>query len=115
MNAPQSHHYAIENENNYVLVLQGKYSKNEFYSKTKNLQVLAHKSLVCFGLIILHGMIFTHHTSVARDLSHPYICRTKFGVLALKAASKNAISNYPCKPLSAVPFGKLATVDNTLI
>lgn len=46
------------------LYYKGKYSKNELYSKTKNLQVLAHRSLICFGLIILHGMVFTHHTSV---------------------------------------------------
>lgn len=66
------------------LYYKGKYSKNEFYSKSKNLQVLAHKSLVCFGLIILHGTVFTHHTSVDKDQPHSYICRTKFGVLTLK-------------------------------
>ena len=64
------------------LYYKGKYSKNELYSKTKNLPVLAHKSLVCFGLIILHGMVSPHHTSVDRDPSHPYIHGTKFGLLA---------------------------------
>lgn len=74
------------------LYYKGKYSKNELYSKTKNLQVLAHKSLVCFGLIILRGMVFTHHTSVDRDQSHPYICRTKSGVLPLK---ESCLQKYP--------------------
>lgn len=115
MQASQCHHYAIENENNYVLVVQGKYSKNELYSKTKNLQVPAHKSWVCFGFIILHGMVFTHHTSIDRYQFHPRSAEPHFACwLWRQVASKDALSNYPSEPLSSLSYPETCNhVDNT--